>query len=517
MGAAMRDLTTDRTRTIVTGLILLVVLAIYLLRLNNVVGMMVDDAWYLVLAKALSEGDGFRLISSATTVIQPLYPPGFPSLLALVYSIDSSFPHNLWLLKSVSIAAMVGVGFVTFVYLERCRKLSRELAALVAIAVTITPSFLFFATSTVMSECVFTLCQLATVLVVHQSADAPDERRASNLAILAAVLAAITVLVRTAAIALLLAGLIWFLKERRWRRAAWFGGVTILCVLPWTTYSRLHAPTAEERTAHGGAVAYEYTDQLSMRWAGAPLFGRITGKDLLARVERNFVDVFGRGTIKILAPALLRGSNESGEEVVALNMSISPETMAISGLFTLIALIGFVRVARERVTITEVLMPLAFGIIMLWPFWSFRFVVPLTPFLFFYFTRGVQVLAPRATVIVLLSLVGLNLFDHAGYILQARSGARIEWAKQAADVDEVLDWISRGGLPDDGVLVATNPGLIYLRTGRKAIAADHPGVEGPLLKLRGARYVACLYPSELPRERVRVLYHSTAGLWVVEI
>jgi hypothetical protein len=497
--------------------IVLAILAIYVLRLDSVVGMMVDDAWYIVLAKALSNGDGFRLISSASTIIQPLYPPGFPSLLALLFWIDPAFPHNLWLLKSVSIAAMVGVGFVTFVYFERCRTLPRELAALVAIAVTITPSFLFFATSTVMSECVFTLCQLATILVAHRCADAPDEHRARNLAILAGVLAAVTVLVRTAAIALLLAGLIWFLKERRWRRAAWFGGVAVLCILPWTVYSRLNAPTAAERTAHGGAVAHEYVDQLSMKWAGAPLFGRITGHDLLVRIQTNFVDVFARGTAKVIAPALLRGPNESGYEVVALNMSISPETMAISGLLSLIALAGFVRVARERLTITEVLMPLAFGIIMLWPFWSFRFVVPLTPFLFFYFTRGLQLLAPRAPVIVLLSLVGLNLVDHAGYILQARSGARMEWATQAKAVDEALDWIGRGGIPDDGVLVTTNPGLVYLRTGRKAIASDHPGNEWPFLKQRGVRYVACLYPSELPLEKVRVLFHSSAGLWVVEI
>jgi hypothetical protein len=75
---------TDRTRTIVAGLILTVlVLAIYVLRLNSGAGIMVDDAWYDVLAKALANGDGFRLIGSATTVIQSLYPPGFASVACL--------------------------------------------------------------------------------------------------------------------------------------------------------------------------------------------------------------------------------------------------------------------------------------------------------------------------------------------------------------------------------------------------------------------------------------------------
>jgi hypothetical protein len=497
--------------------IVIAILAIYVSRLNALAGSMVDDAWYIVLAKAMANGDGFRLISSAATIIQPLYPPGFPALLSLVFRIDSEFPHNLWLLKSVSIAAMLGVGFVAFVYFERCRRLSRELAALVAISVTITPAFLFLATSTVMSECVFTLCLLATVLVVHKSVDAPDERRSHSLAIVAAILAAGTVMVRTTAIALLLAAIIWFVKERLWRRAAWFVAVAVLCLLPWTVYSRLNAPTAAERMAHGGAVAYEYTDQLSMRWAGAPLFGRITAHDLLVRIETNFVDVFARGSGKILAPALFRGPNESGEEVVTLSMSVTPEAMAISVLLSLIAFAGYVQVTRERLTVTEVLMPLALGIIMLWPFWSFRFVIPLTPFLFFYFTRGLQVLSPRAPVIVLLCLVGLNLYDHAGYISRAKSGATINWLAQNEDVEAVLDWINRGGLPNDGVLAATNPGLIYLRTGRKAVASDHPGIEGDGLKQRGVRYVAALYPANLPKQKVRVLYLSPAGLWVVEI
>src|SRR5688572_12286530 len=93
-----------------SAVIAAVMSAVYFLRLNAVVGLMVDDAWYVVLAKALSEGAGFRLISSAATPIQPLYPPGFPAVLSLVFHIDPEFPRNVFLLKSVSISAMLGTG-----------------------------------------------------------------------------------------------------------------------------------------------------------------------------------------------------------------------------------------------------------------------------------------------------------------------------------------------------------------------------------------------------------------------
>ena len=62
----------------------LAVLAIYILRLDHAAGLYVDDAWYIVLAKALWHGDGFRLISSAATPILPAFPPGFAMILAPV-------------------------------------------------------------------------------------------------------------------------------------------------------------------------------------------------------------------------------------------------------------------------------------------------------------------------------------------------------------------------------------------------------------------------------------------------
>ncbi len=490
----------------------LAILPLYLLRLNAVVGLMVDDAWYIVLAKALSEGAGFRLISSATTPIQPLYPPGFPAILSVVYRLDPEFPRNVWLLKGVSIAAMMGVGLLTYAYLNGCRRLSRELAVCVAIAVTITPAFVFFATSTVMSECVFALCQLGALLVLHRSGDASSDRSGRNLAVLAAVLAAAAMLVRSAAVAIILAGLIWFAKERLWRRAVWFGAVAALCILPWILYSRVNAPTASQRTEHGGAVAYEYLDQLSMRWAGAPRLGRITARELPKRISTNFTDIFGRSVGGILVPTMFRDASESGEEALSLvpttgfavpGMGNLRETMLVSAVLSMIAFIGFVQTVRERLTVAEVFIPIALGIIMVWPFWSFRFVVPLTPLLLFYFTRGIHALVPRAAGIVLLTVIGLHLYDHAGYIVHARSMGRVGWVEQARDVDALLEWIQRGGLADDGLLVTTNPGLVYLRTGRKSLASDHPLLEWPTWKQRGVRYVAVLYPLELPSGQIQ--------------
>jgi len=515
------------TAGLAAGVASVAVLLIYVLRLDRAAGMMVDDAWYMLLAKALAEGKGYRLISSPSGAILPNYPPGFPAVLSPAFWLVPEFPDNIWLLKSISIFAMGGVGGLTYLYLHRCRDLARDLSACAAIAVAMTPAFVFLATSTVMSECVFTFAQLLTVVLIHFSIDSAESRKATRLVVLAGLVAAATVLIRSAAVGLVLAVVMVLLKERLWRRAVWFGGVTAICVLPWMVHARAHAPSAQDRAAHGGAVVYSYADQFWMRWAGTPEMGQATIADLPERVATNVVDIFARDVGGILVPTLFRGSAESGQEVVALggkaglssgSMGSAGATMIISLALSAIVLLGFIRAMQERATAAEMLVPVALAIVTVWPFWSFRFVLPLTPFLFFYFVRGVQVVAPKAARIGLLCIVGLGLFDHAGYILFPRP-PDVDWVAQAREVDAAIDWIGTNLDGREG-LAASNPPLIFLRTGRKSIAFDHFPGDWATWKARGIRYIACLVPLELPSGRsgaYRVLYRSPNRLWVIAI
>jgi hypothetical protein len=519
------------TRYFTAAGLVLATLAIYLLRVNDVAGLMLDDAWYTLLGKSLADGTGYRIISSAKEAILPLYPPGLPALLSLVFRASPDFPHNVPLLKSVSIAAMMGVGLLTYGYLRRHRQQSREIAGCIAVATVLVPAFVFLATSTLMSECVFTLAQLAAVVVIHRSVESPDARRRLLLTVAAAVVAAAAVLIRSAAAGLVLAMALWLLKERRWKGAALFAGVVVLSLLPWMTYARLNAPTAEQRAAHGGPIVWDYVDQLTMRWAGAPGGGRITMADIPARIVTNLTDVFARDMGGIFVPAVLRGPSESGEEVVSLwgstgltsgGMGAAGATMAISLLLSGIVLTGFFVTAWRRMTVAEFIVPISVAIILLWPFWSFRFMLPLIPFLFFYLVTGLQVLTRSAPVarIALLCIIGLNLYDHAGYILQARQSepVRSGWMGSARDIDEALVWI-RDNL-EPGTIATTNPALLYLHTGRKSITYDDSVSRLSEWKARGVRYLACLIPLELPGHGAgpyKVLYQSPARLWVIEL
>ncbi|HEX6260057.1 MAG TPA: hypothetical protein VFZ51_05330, partial [Woeseiaceae bacterium] len=121
----MIRLTPDRTRDLAIGLlIVLVLLPLYVLRLDHVVGQVIDDAWYVMLGKALAEGRGYWLVNAPIDRILPGYPPGFPALLSLVFRVYPSFPDNVWLLKSLSIAATLGVALLSFYYLHYMRQLA---------------------------------------------------------------------------------------------------------------------------------------------------------------------------------------------------------------------------------------------------------------------------------------------------------------------------------------------------------------------------------------------------------
>jgi hypothetical protein len=516
------------------------IVAIYLFRLNGAAGLMVDDAWYMMLARALASGEGYRLVNSPTTPILPLYPPGFPAILSLGF-LAGDFPRNVWLLKSVSMAAMAVTGWLTFIHLHRDRGVPRQVAACGAAAVTLTPALVFLATSTVMSEPVFTLSQLCAVMLLHRSVNARPDTDTQLLPALAGLVSVATVLIRTAGIGVLVAGAILFARERYWKGMTVFCVAAVIALAPWMLYSRANKATVEARMAHRGSIVYEYGEQFWMRWAGAPTSGAITVADLPGRITTNLIDVFGRSIAGIVMPTVFRGQTESGEEVVSLggvaglsaaSMGGPRATIILSCLFTAIIIVGFIDAVRHRITVVEILVPVSLAITLLWPFWSFRFVLPLTPYLVFYLLAGLRGLhawlAPatpdpwRISRIAILVILGLHVYDHVGYILHVRTASitqKDEWLVHSGEVDAALAWMSEN-LPDEVTVASTNPALVYLRTGRPTVTLDRVAEHWSVWKGRGVQFVACLLPADLPSESLggyKVLYQSPGGLWIIEI
>ncbi|HEX6976208.1 MAG TPA: hypothetical protein VF147_17495, partial [Vicinamibacterales bacterium] len=399
-------------------------------------------------------------------------------------------------------------------YLEG-RSIPRPYALGTAAAITLTPAFVFLATSTLMSECVFTLALLVGVMLVERAA---VRRRRGSVAA-AAAMSAVTMLLRTAGAPLLVGATIYFALKRQWASAAIFVGVSLACLAPWLIYSS-SLPRSE--TTSG------YMTELGRRWADDPSSGRASAREIPERLWRNAVDIFGRDVGAIVLPELYRGPSESGEETISVggawslmasgSMGSARGTMVVSLLLSAMALVGFAVAFRAGPTVSELVVPLSIGLIVIWPFWSFRFVVPLTPFLFFYLLEGVRALAASQWTaiarVALATIVLLHLGDHALYI--ARPSESV-WMQNYDEVDGLLTWMN-DNLDGEGGVAATNPALVTLRTGRTAVSSGEMLKNWDAWKAKGIRYVVAFRGGvELPSTRPYTILYRTSrrGLFVV--
>ena len=474
-------------------LALSVAAAIYVARLDRVVGMIVDDAWYVLLAKALATGQGYTLINSPTPGITPFYPPAFPALLAIFYRLSPHFPANVWLLKSVSIAAMIGAGFVSFRYFTRYRALPGEVSFALAFATAIYPPLVFLATSTVMSECVYTLLQLGAIVLIERSVRraGPGAAPASawRSAAAGAALASLAFLTRAAGLGLVIGSVIYLLKEKSWRPTLVFTAVVAILTGPWILYSRSHQPTAEQRVEQGGSIVLSYSAQFFDRVAGRPDAGRITTADVPERVWGNLVEI---GTADMGAFVFYSAFRpvEPGETVL-----ISDAAVVSSLCFAFVALATCV----------------------LWGWEQYRLLVPLAPFFFLYLWTGARsivrsfrtgargeaiALALVAWLFVVSALDGNYRYIQKKYHPVAAN--RTQWIRAFEENEAFIRYIG-ANVPKDETIAVGNPALVNLYTGHKTISSNSADVRWRVWNRLGVRYYATIspYPVEYDANQIR--------------
>jgi hypothetical protein len=112
----LKKLTEKQQNIMIASLLFLLVLVLgYWRMIPGVCGFFHDDAIYVITAKALAQGQGYRLIFLPHSPIQTKFPILYPALLAMVWKIWPSFPNNLFLMKWLTLvfgAATVGLSYL---------------------------------------------------------------------------------------------------------------------------------------------------------------------------------------------------------------------------------------------------------------------------------------------------------------------------------------------------------------------------------------------------------------------
>jgi hypothetical protein len=202
------------------------------------VGVFWDDGVYLITAKSLAAGTGYRFIHLVGAPPAVHFPPAWPALLALVWMALPEFPQNVAALKFINPVLVAIAAAMACAY--AIRRLSVPPAAAVVTTIICAAALpVLVITNVLFSEPLF-LVVLFAALAAADRAVAQPGWRASALAGLAAGGLA---LVRSLGIALAPALIAALLLAKRWRDAGVATIGALVVMLPWQLWVSAH--TAE--------------------------------------------------------------------------------------------------------------------------------------------------------------------------------------------------------------------------------------------------------------------------------
>ena len=193
------------------------------------VGTIHDDGIYLVTAKAMAEGQGYRIASLPDAPRQTKYPIGFPALLALAWKAFPKFPENVPLLKLVPVLSFLAwIGLCGFLA-RRWGHANWEATLWIAFFCAGT-RWAIFAGTNLMSDLLFGALVLASL---HFLLSVEESERPVRAALAAGLLCALAYTVRTSALALVASGILALVLRQRRRPALAFAAVSLCVVAAW--------------------------------------------------------------------------------------------------------------------------------------------------------------------------------------------------------------------------------------------------------------------------------------------
>jgi hypothetical protein len=446
---------TRRDKLIAAGLALLVLLLGYGRMVPRVCGSFGDDAIYVITAKALAQGQGYRLINLHGAPLQTKYPILYPALLAMVWKLWPNFPDNLLLMKWLSVLCGAATVGLVYLFLRRFNYFPGAVVLAASLLCATAASFLFFASQT-LSEIPFALLTIPALWVMEAQIRAPAWSRHRQFC--SGVLLALPFLVRIIGASLVPAGLFFLYYWRRPLRWVILGAAVIM--VPWILWMLLGLGAWQRDPITG-----YYTDYLGWWSSIRPV---LLGK---GGVGNLFGIIWG---IVILS---LEGLNHW-----FMGTALWTVLAILLGLISLVSIFG--RLGQGQVLPYYLLFYLI--VVLLWPWQPFRFLIPILPFVIAYLLAGILALfrnlpeklwfrSLAAVTVSVLVLANLTYFyqhralsQRTGYpflFLTVLPSHPASWA-QYQDLFHCLKANSRPG----DVLAGWEDPMLYLYTGRVSIS-----------------------------------------------
>jgi hypothetical protein len=440
----------DRLERVTPWIAGAVVLAIGLAIVDRLpVGIVHDDGLYVILAKSLATGQGFRWLQVPGHPAATHFPPGYPLVLALLWLIGPAFPANVVLFKIANAVFLALTAVGTALLAERRFGIGRRPAA--ALAVVACAGIPTLALSTlVMSEPLYLALLFPTLLLAERVVEAPARARTI---VMLALLAAAGTLVRSHGVALIGAVIIVFALRSRVRDAALFAITTLVLLVPWQLWVRANqgvVPVA----MRGNYESYGEWFAAGLRSDGLGLVGRT-----IPRTSAEIAGMFATLTAPSLPGAFRYAALAALAVLLVAGFLVAWKCARVSALFTL----------------------LYAAIVIVWPFNPARFIWAIWPLVFVIVVAGARAIAawrpsPRSFQAARAAAVTASLLLAAGYSVYTARGYRGRWWSSVARQETVLlaplvAWTRTHTQPGDVIASSAEP-VIYLYGGRAAVSAS---------------------------------------------
>ena len=135
---------------------------------KEVLGLFHDDGIYAVVAKSLSDGTGYRIISLPTAPDQTKYPFVYSYVLSWLWRLYPKFPDNIGLLKAANAVFLAAILVLSYLFYRRRVTGEESEALLFAVLVCINPVVFSFTDFTV-SDILFLLVFLSALVIFDAS------------------------------------------------------------------------------------------------------------------------------------------------------------------------------------------------------------------------------------------------------------------------------------------------------------------------------------------------------------
>ena len=438
-----RAFTFERLAPVVIGAIVLAVAIVTITPWP--VGIFQDDAVYVVLAKALATGDGYRMINMPGAPHATHFPPGYPLFLAALWKVFPTFPDNIVVFKFANALLLSVAAIGTYRFSRQRVGLGPAGGTLAALTGTIS-IVVILVTGVVLSEPLFMALLVPTLMLTERAVDDGTVRRAFIAGLTIGVLA----MVRTVGVFALPAALLALVLRRHWRAALVLGVGAGLIVLPWQFWlwkyqAETPLPFVGKYGAYGPWLAAGYRE-------GGLGFARA----VLSKNANELFGFYGFVTLPVAVPP---------PRLISL--------AAVVGLTTFGAY-----VVRRRISATIAFIGIYTAVILVWPFEPTRFALVLWPLLVPLFLLGVRTIVrwrPSAvsTRALQVSTLAASAVVAVGYGAYNVWGYRERWwANIQRDIGgrtkPVAEWVASETRPGD-VLVTDHDLVVYLYTGRRAV------------------------------------------------